>query len=104
MRLSKFQIQTILDGVEKFCGKDAKVWLFGSRVDDLKKGGDIDLYVEIDPNISILDAKLKLMSFFELKMGEQKIDILIRSTDQPISAMHDVAKSTGQQLNHVNLI
>ncbi len=88
----------ILEGIKKFCPQNSRVWLFGSRVDDAKKGGDIDLYIEIDNQDLILDCKLKLLSFFELKLGEQKIDILIRSLDRPMTAMHDIAKSTGIEL------
>jgi uncharacterized protein len=100
VRLNNFQIETILNGVEKFCGKQTCVWLFGSRVDDSKSGGDIDLYIELDPDIEMLQAKLKLLGYFEIKLGEQKIDILMRYLDQPMTAMHEIAKSTGVVLKH----
>lgn len=98
MRISPFQKEIILEGVEKFCGNDARVWLFGSRVNDLKRGGDIDLYIEVSPKISVFEAKLRLLSFFEIKFGEQKIDILIRVQDQKATAMHEIAKSSGIEL------
>ncbi len=43
MRLTDFQIKTICESAEKNFGKDTHIWLFGSRVDDEAKGGDIDL-------------------------------------------------------------
>lgn len=46
MRLTKTQIQAIQDSVSTFFMKRDKIWLFGSRVDDSKKGGNIDLYIE----------------------------------------------------------
>ena len=98
MRLNSFQTKAILEGVFKFCGPKAKVWLFGSRVDDSKKGGDIDLYIEVDENISLLDVKLKLLGFLHMKLGEQKIDILIKSRDMPSTAMHEIAKATGVKI------
>ncbi len=69
MRLNDFQILTILNGVKKICGQNANVWLFGSRVDDTKRGGDIDLYIEVDEDVSVFDAKLKLMSYFQNHFG-----------------------------------
>jgi len=46
MRLSNDSMLTIKQAVTLIFGKDAKVYLFGSRADDAKKGGDIDLYIE----------------------------------------------------------
>ena len=42
MRLTTDQIQAIRDAASSTFGDKAAVWLFGSRVDDAKKGGDID--------------------------------------------------------------
>jgi len=41
MRLSPEQIVTIKQETEHFFGAQAEVWLFGSRVDDTKKGGNV---------------------------------------------------------------
>ncbi len=43
MRLTPAQITTILDTVRKVAGPDARVRLFGSRLDDHARGGDIGL-------------------------------------------------------------
>jgi predicted nucleotidyltransferase len=55
--------------------QNAEPYLFGSRVDDNKKGGDIDLLVLADHKITLNDKMQFLVSFFE-KFGEQKIDII----------------------------
>ena len=46
MRLSADQIEAIKQETAHFFGADARVWLFGSRVDDTARGGDVDLYVQ----------------------------------------------------------
>ena len=47
MRLTPAQIDTIQSTVHAVLGEGAQVTLFGSRVNDQQKGGDVDLYVEI---------------------------------------------------------
>ena len=46
MRLTASQIETIRQAAHQNFGADASVWLFGSRVDDARRGGDVDLYIE----------------------------------------------------------
>ena len=46
MRLTPAQINAIQSTVHAVLGEGAQVTLFGSRVDDQQKGGDVDLYVE----------------------------------------------------------
>ena len=46
MRLTPAQIDTIQSTVHAVLGEGAQVTLFGSRVNDQQKGGDVDLYVE----------------------------------------------------------
>jgi predicted nucleotidyltransferase len=46
MRLSIEQTEIIKSIVAREISPDARIWLFGSRVDDSRRGGDIDLFVE----------------------------------------------------------
>lgn len=48
MRLSPEHIHYIRSQVHHTFGVAARVWLFGSRVDDARTGGDVDLYIEPD--------------------------------------------------------
>lgn len=54
---------------------DVKVLLFGSRTDDTKRGGDIDLLV-INPEV--VPQATKSLIFLELlkRLGERRIDFL----------------------------
>jgi predicted nucleotidyltransferase len=47
MRVSAEQQQIIVDAVHQLFGQQGRVRLFGSRVDDRGKGGDLDLLVEL---------------------------------------------------------
>ena len=53
-----------------------EVYLFGSRVDDTKKGGDIDLYLVVNDKINIFKKKLKFLAKIKKVLGEQKIDVI----------------------------
>jgi predicted nucleotidyltransferase len=46
MRLTPVQIHTIKSTAQAVLGEGVQVTLFGSRVHDQQKGGDVDLYVE----------------------------------------------------------
>ena len=51
------------------------IYLFGSRVDDAAKGGDIDLLV-LSKRINLM-MKLDILAQLHQKLGERKIDIAI---------------------------
>jgi len=101
MRLTDLQANVIRDSVVKNFGPATRVWLFGSRVDEQRKGGDIDLYIEpeFQDAARLVDAKLNLLRDIHKKLGEQKIDVVIRretfKEDMPIFR---VARETGVRL------
>ena len=55
------------------------VYLFGSRVDDSKKGGDIDLYLVLEEHTNLFEKKLKFLSQIKKELGDQKIDIVFNN-------------------------
>ncbi len=79
MRIKKEDIIIIKKITKEHFGDNAKVYLFGSRVDDQKKGGDIDLYIETDMKNDIFKKKLKMLGMLHRVLGEQKIDIVINN-------------------------
>ncbi|MDF3034197.1 MAG: hypothetical protein K0R76_1151 [Alphaproteobacteria bacterium] len=46
MRLTMTEQDVIRNSFRQCFGGEDHLWLFGSRVNDYKRGGDIDLYVE----------------------------------------------------------
>ncbi len=60
-------------------GNRTKVYLFGSRADDKRKGGDIDLYIETELKNEVFDNKIKMLRLLHNKLGERKIDIVINN-------------------------
>ena len=47
MRLTEKEVKIIKESFAKFFQKEDSLWLFGSRVDDTKKGGDIDRHIVV---------------------------------------------------------
>ena len=78
MRLSEFQVKTIKNSIQKHFGEKAEVWLFGSRLHDEKRGGDIDLLVRSDlSGTEAMRQKLQALSAMQMAMGDQKIDLVL---------------------------
>ena len=79
MRLTPFEIKSIKESFLTIF-KNGKIYLFGSRIDDEKKGGDIDLYIilnYIEEREIIFDKKIQFLVLIQDKIGEQKIDVII---------------------------
>ena len=82
MRLTADQAEVIRTAVREVYGEDSRLWLFGSRVDDTRRGGDIDLLVRPDSSggYALMD-KIRLLGKLERGLGERKIDIVIETQD-----------------------
>ncbi len=74
MRLTKEEVTAIKEAVAYY-DAEAKTYLFGSRVDDKKRGGDIDLLVM--SQVLGFDERRKIRLKLYEKLGEQKIDIVL---------------------------
>ena len=105
MRLSNDQIQAIRQAANLAFGQGTSVWLFGSRVDDDKKGGDIDLLVcpqsQTTPDVAeggqVFMQKVKMLTFLERHLGERKVDLIVEQP-QDTRPIVEVAHKTGIRL------
>jgi predicted nucleotidyltransferase len=76
MRLTNSERETLKNAVQTL-DENAQVFLFGSRVDDNKKGGDIDVLI-FSKHLT-KSALRKIKRQFCDKFGEQKIDLVLDS-------------------------
>ena len=76
MRLSAEKVKTIKK-LSSDIFNSCDVYLFGSRIDDNLKGGDIDIYIQTSKKEDILKSKIIFLREFEKECGEQKVDLLI---------------------------
>ncbi len=100
MRLSKEYKKVIKTTLLKNFGKGSKFYLFGSRADDSKRGGDIDLYIETGfaETDKAIDAKWKTHRELMKQLGEQKIDIIVHGEGEEFTPIEEIAKETGVRL------
>ena len=80
MRLTAHEIKDILEVLRSY-SKNSHVFLHGSRIDDDKKGGDIDLFFVVDNSDYeiVSNQSHKITAELSLKLREQKVDLLILS-------------------------
>jgi predicted nucleotidyltransferase len=78
VRLTEEEIKIIKETAKKYFGENAKVYLFGSRTDLNKRGGDIDLFIETNKKTSLMD-ELNFLSELELKGIERKVDLIVKN-------------------------
>ncbi|MBN2782347.1 MAG: nucleotidyltransferase domain-containing protein [Campylobacterales bacterium] len=93
MRLRKTIIDKIKRAIKDSFG-DVNVYLFGSRVDDAKKGGDIDIAIEC--NLSkeeFRKNKVKFLSYLSTNGFEFPIDVVDYNTKDDLLRAQIVANA-----------
>ncbi|MBF0219309.1 MAG: hypothetical protein HQL49_07245 [Gammaproteobacteria bacterium] len=92
MRLSPEAVSVIQRAFEQVFEK-GDLYLFGSRVDDSRKGGDIDLYVDVDNRDRLGEKRIEFLTRIKRYIGDQKIDLVVaRNTRREID---EIATSQG---------
>jgi predicted nucleotidyltransferase len=93
MRLTPTEQQVIREASLRYFGVRPR--LFGSRVDDHKRGGDIDLYIEapISPKQGV-DARLRMVADIWKQLGERKIDVVVNGGGEQLP-IYEVAQREG---------
>lgn len=95
MRLSDETISAIREEVVR-SDPAAEVWLFGSRVDDAARGGDIDLLVVSD-RINFA-GEMKLRTAILGRIGWQRLDLVVRPRTRLADPIAEIALQSGIRL------
>jgi predicted nucleotidyltransferase len=96
VRLTEFEIKSIIESFRNYF-ETGDIYLFGSRVDDAQKGGDIDLYIDTQDSDGLFEKKLQMLRDIKVKIGEQKIDVVISSDKE--RAIEEEALKKGVKLD-----
>ena len=99
MRIPPNYQKTITETAAKVFGERTSVWLFGSRLDDTAKGGDVDLLIKLESptaDKAVLGARYNAL--LQMKLGLQKFDILVIDPSTALKHIHQQALSKGVRL------
>jgi hypothetical protein len=87
MRLSIEEVNKICAAVRSFCSDSAVLHLYGSRVDDARKGGDIDLLLIVSDQQKkdLIYSKIHyLLSAIKQAIGDQHIDFSVITREEGV--------------------
>jgi len=96
MRLTDLERHIIKQKVQQISGTATRVFLFGSRLDDQAKGGDIDLLVEVtEPVTNPAELAAKISAQIMRALNGRKVDVLISAPNLTRLPIHQIAAQQG---------
>ena len=99
MRLTPEEIASIRTCAAQVFGPACTVRLYGSRVDDARRGGDIDLHVVAEAaELATVGNEIAFVLTLEDGLGERRIDVVARAPGFSPHLIVDVALRTGVAL------
>ena len=94
MRLTEQERTKFIQYSKQYFGRNIHLYLFGSRVYDEKKGGDIDLFLDSDKDIDIEDQIAFLKEIY-ISVTQRKVDFIIKSPSKKNRPIFQTAKKEG---------
>ncbi|TXL12346.1 DNA polymerase subunit beta [Methylococcaceae bacterium HT4] len=94
MRLNVEEKNKIIQYAKVFFGNEANLYLFGSRVDDAKKGGDIDLFLESEEIID-MQTQIQFLTAIYKDITQRKVDLLVKMPTSKNLTIYITAKQEG---------
>lgn len=96
MRISALQARAIVSTARELAGPGASVRLFGSRLRDEVRGGDIDLLVQCPhPVARPVWLAARIAARLQRVLGERRIDVLVVDPQTPLEPVHRAALAEG---------
>ncbi|WP_158269782.1 nucleotidyltransferase domain-containing protein [Desulfonatronum sp. SC1] len=97
MRLNSSQAAKIIEIVSNHAGGDSRVSVYGSRLDDTARGGDIDLFIETEAPMPRWE-QARMLAALEDELG-LPVDILVKCVHDPDTPFEAMAKSMAMTLS-----
>ena len=96
MRLTTNQIDIIKKVARSVRGDGARITLFGSRVNHMAKGGDVDVMIEVSQAIAepaLMSARIA--SRVSRAMHGRRVDVVLKAPNLLEQSIHRVASQQG---------
>jgi len=100
MRISNYEHSVLIDEAKSVFGNSSRAFLFGSRVNDTVKGGDIDLLIlpgSADDSGTLFDKKISYQIAVKKRIGDRKLDVIVKYPDDKRGII-ETALSEGVEL------
>ena len=98
MRLTATEIDAIRRGVREVFGEAARARVFGSRAREDLKGGDLDLFVEVEPGAASIANEQRLRDVIAPALDDLRVDIILHERGQPLTPIERIAIRDGVPL------
>ena len=95
MRLTPDEASAISAAARDVFGPAAVVRLYGSRADDAKRGGDIDLLIEVPEGRARFEDECAFTRALEDRIGERRVDVLLVSPGRALQPIERIAYRDG---------
>lgn len=90
MRLTQQQTHLITQAIYRLAGEHARVFLFGSRLNDKAMGGDVDILIETETPLSLIErAKIKMQLESELDLP---VDVIAQTRNVTPTPFQTIAR------------
>jgi predicted nucleotidyltransferase len=98
MRLTSAEIEAILRAVREVFGAAARVRVFGSRARDDLRGGDLDLFVEVEPGDASIANEQRLRDLIAPALDDLRTDIILHERGGAVTPIERIALRDGVSL------
>ena len=95
MRLLPHEVVAIRDAVRDVFGPTARIRLFGSRTRDDLKGGDVDLFVEVEPGQASIANEQRLRDRIAPAVEDLRTDVILHDRGAPLTPIERIALRDG---------
>ena len=95
MHLKPQEIPAIREAARPVSGARTTVCVLGSRAHDHLSGGELDLYLEVEPGEATFANEMVFRDLIERPSDELEVDVVLYERGTPLAPIHEIALRDG---------